>query len=1460
MPTTKKLFLLIIMASFVAVSLLAIGALMPAIAGPPAIEDGPVVSDGITTQTKTPLESPRLIVELDSPPLAAAYSQSQVQAAGVNGQLDVNASAAQAYVTQLQAEQAAFVSQMQTVLAEASVSTYINELGVAEEATYQIVLNGLAVDVGSTDREVARQRLERVEGVKAVYLDQPYVTQLYTSTALINAPVVWNSSEVGGVENAGAGIKFASMDGGVHKDAAMMDGTGYEYPDGYGPNGLGLTANNNGKIIASRVYFRPWDPPAAGDENPWPGVNGTSHGIHTASTAAGGCVENVDYLGFNVGTMCGVAPKAYVMSYRVFYASVNGNESFYTAEGIAALEDIVADGADVVQNSWGEGPITEGGEFDPIDTALINAVKAGVFVSMSAGNSGPGKGTGDHPSDDYINVAASTTAGTLASGRLGVKDEPSLQDISFASSSFGSVLESGEIFEYEYLPAGVAVPANVEGCAPWPAGTFAGKAALISRGTCEFGVKVLNAEQAGAVFAIVYNNALGGEELVSMAPGAVGDQVTISSLFVGNTDGSAMVDHYTTSGASSAVLEINTQAFQAGSTPDQIIGFSSRGPGIGGTLKPDITAPGVNILAQGYAPGADGEARHLGYGQASGTSMAGPHVAGAAVLLKQLYPDWSMDTMKSALMSTAKYMEIYTTDGTPAQPLDMGAGRLDIAAAVDPGIKLSPPSLSLSTVASGTQKSMTVELFNHARVEETYVLSTLAYTDSFTNTFAMPGITLSADSITLGPRERESFTVTFDSSTSTGIGDNQGFIVMTGSVHNAHMPVWARVVPETTLADVLILDNDFSSLAPIAGTFAYDYLAYYTNALDELGYSYEVVDIDANFGSPTTIPDAAVLAGYKAILHLTGDNYRSDGTFSISTGITNLDKDRLVEYLNGGGTIIAMGQDLSSVVGAATPDAAVGSRDFYYVYRLGANYLQDSVTASGAAGEFPIEEVILPADEAPQAFTSMVVDLTQPRRYSAFGDLSGESEVPAVDTLTTGGFAIHHDVDHNRTLFDVTVVPSETIPITVTGAHIHVGAVGENGPVVRSLDLDGQFPLFVTNTLSLSGVLSPSLSMDEIGQMLSGNSYINIHTTENPSGEIRGQIEPVAVVNQPYVDELDNEFHDGSQDPNGDGTTSESNLGSTPILAYTGPYNLQDGFVALAHRDQPSLERPGTDYSGRSVYAAFGLEGMSEDFNPTVGITPTSRTELLDHFLTWAWSEPSTVIISDTSGSDAAQFKSFTASLTEGEVVKVRWDFDAGGDYVISGSDTAGYQFTNCGIYNVRAEVTDELGNVAIGEHEVVVESDCQVAIQVNLSQASTEQVVPGSVISILVEYENVGQSAVSTSIEMIVPSGTTFNAAASSASVTGLSNAWSCPDASPAGTACALDIHELGVQTSGQAVFAVQVDSQLPSEATALGFSASIPGEADIDPLSVQLASPTLLDQQNEPVLDQKLYLPLVE
>jgi subtilisin family serine protease len=1245
---------------------------------PPVFTDGPADAAAITAQT-----SPRLIVELTSPPLAVAY-KNQVQSASTDGQLDVTSASAQAYVSQLQAEQAAFVSAMQAAVPNATTSTFINETNVAEEATYQIVFNGLSVNVGTMDREEARRRLAQIPGVKAVYLDQAYTTQLYTSTALINAPVLWNHPAIGGRENGGAGVKFASMDGGVHKDAPMMDGTGYNYPPGYGPNGLGLTANNNGKIIVSRAYFRPWDPPAPGDENPWPGENGTSHGTHTASTAAGNVVTDVTYLGYDVGTMSGVAPRAWVMSYRVFYASINGNESFYTTEGLAAMEDIINDGADVVNNSWGGGPASSGGEFDALDQALINATNAGIFVSMSAGNAGPGPSTSDHASEDYISVAASTTSGTLAAGRVSVPDNPALQDIAFATADFGEPLPSGEVNDYDYFPAGVADAGNIEGCNPFAPGTFTDKAALIQRGTCEFSVKVYNAQQAGAEFVVIYNHALGGDDLISMGAGAQADQVTISSIFIGNTDGLALVDQYMSNPAA-AIVRVDTFAFQLGSEPDRIIAFSSRGPGVGNTLKPDIAAPGVNILAQGYAPNAEGEARHLGYGQASGTSMAAPHVAGAAALLLDIHPNWSPAYIKSALMSTAKYLDIYLADGvTPAQPLDMGAGRLDLTNAADPGVILDPPSVNFSTVPSGTQEIVTVTVTSVADAAETYNLSTLYTGDGFTATTSLPGFTVAPASLSLAPGEAKTITVTFNATQSQGIGENQGYIILDGPTHDAHLATWARVIHETPLADVLILDGDFSNVVEEWP----DALWYYTNALDELGYTYAIVNYDSE-----DLPETAILLSYRAIVYFTGENYEPLAGLSIE------ETDTLMEYLNNGGALIAMGQDLASTLNMAETDSSVAN--FFYNFGLGANWIQDSVTNF----ETPSQAVI-PADDAPPVFQDLVIDLTQPRFYESTGELSGDEEVPPVVTETSGEFTFRHEVDTNITEFSVTVVPTPTSPITVTGAHIHVGDVGVNGPDIRDLAAIAglTLPVVVTDSLTFSGIVTPSLSPAEVAQALDGGLYINVYTTANPGGEVRGQIAPEPVGNQLYIDEIDNRAYDGSQDPTGiDVYPGE------PILQYPGIYNIVDGTVGMVHRDQPSLEVPGTTYEGRSAYTTFGLEGVNNGFSPSFGITPTTRSELLGTLLDWAWSEPSSAVITNTTPANASELTILTAGLVTGTAVSYRWDFGDGTPYTAPFATPEASHTYQCGEYTVRVEITDINGNVSIGSLDIELDEICNV-------------------------------------------------------------------------------------------------------------------------------------------------------
>jgi subtilisin family serine protease len=1121
----------------------------------PAVTDGPA-----DAQLGLPSASHRLIVELKSAPLAVWY-RTEPRSATTGGRLDVQSSAAQAYVAQLQAEQAAFVTRMRAALPTARTAAYINELGARTSLDYQITFNGLTIDPGDVDRETARRALLALPDVKNVYLDLAQHTDLYTSTALINAPVLWN--QAGGQASAGAGVKVASMDGGIHHEAPMFSGEGWSYPADFPEGGLGLTSNNNGKIIASRVYFREWDPPAPGDENPWPGVNGTSHGVHTSSTAAGNVVT-ATYANLTFPDMSGVAPGAWVMSYRVFYASVRNDPSFYNAEGIAALEDIVADGADVLNCSWGGGPTSVGGEFDALDTALINAADAGIFVSMSAGNAGPGGGTTDHPSPDYISVGATTTSGALVAGVVSVTApepvDPSLQDMPYTNALFGPTPATGGVYTYPFVIGESVDPANPVGCNPWAPGSFTGKAAVILRGTCDFSQKVYYAQQAGATFVVIRNHATGGDTLINMAAGVFADQVTISSIFIGYTNGATMAAWYATYGAASE-FTYDARAYQAGNIPDHLIYFSSRGPGVGGVLKPDIAAPGVNILAQGYTLGAIGEDRHLGWGQVSGTSMAAPHVAGAAALLRQAHPDWSNATIKSALMSTAKYLEVYDYDGSPAQPLEIGAGRLDLAHASDPGVILDPPSLSYGLVPTGTEKTVTFQVTSVASIAQTYNLSTLYTGAGFApgDLTDLPGFTVSPTTLALAPGASAEVQVTFSSTLSAGIGDNQGYIILDGADYDAHLPAWARVVPAAAPADVLIIQNDFSYLLGYP-----DYLDYYTSTLQTLGLSWNVWNADWYFANPTTLPEPAELSVYDAILYFTGDNYQPDGTYTVSTPLTALDMDILTQYANGGGTLIAMGQDMASVLGAAAyAPPNTGYDIFFYGWLFGANYLQDSITGYGEP-----TEPIIPYASAPAAFDGVALSLAAP-------ELEGDG----------------------------------------AGNQIYI---------------------------------------DEISSL--------------PPGE------PVPPLTREYQ----------------------------PLLRYPSPYAMEDGGVAMAHRDQPSLERPGISYLGRSVYTSFGLEGVNNGIEGR-----TSREELLGRFLEWGWDEPTASIV-HTGSVDTSNLTYFEASLASNipgvEAVSYRWDFGDGSAFLGPfANNVVAHTYEVCGPYTVRVEAVDSYGNVAIGSLDVAV-------------------------------------------------------------------------------------------------------------------------------------------------------------
>jgi hypothetical protein len=656
-----------------------------------------------------------------------------------------------------------------------------------------------------------------------------------------------------------------------------------------------------------------------------------------------------------------------------------------------------------------------------------------------------------------------------------------------------------------------------------------------------------------------------------MGPGVVGDQVTIASIFVQHSTGLGMLAWYNQHGAAST-LEINTFAFQLGNQADRIIAFSSRGPGVGNVLKPDIAAPGVNILSQGYTPGVTGEARHLGFGQVSGTSMASPHVAGAAALLRQAHPTWSNAYIKSALMSTAKYLDVYNYDETPAQPLDMGAGRLDLAKALNPGVILDPPSLSFGVVPTGTVQSIQVSLVSVASQAETYNISTLYTGGGFTQTTTLPGFSVDPPSVTLAPGARATLTVSFNSAAGQGIGDNQGYIVLDGASYDAHLAAWARVAHASPLADVLLIDNDGSS--SIGNP---NYTAYYTSTLDALGFTYDIIDTDLAAGAAATfLPDPATLFGYRAIIYFTGDNFQPNGTFTVPTPLTQTDMDRLTEYANNGGLLIAMGQDLAAVLNAATHVTPTNSSSSVFLYNvlLGANWLKDSVT-NDAHPTLPV----IPTSNAPRAFHGINLDLSDRTATPASGNGAG---------------------------------------------------------------------------------------------------------------------------NQRFVDEIEPE---PPKTDVGDPNMPEELDPYVGLLKYPGPNNLEDGVVATAHREQPSLERPGVTFYGRTVYTSFGLEGV----NNASGVT--SREQLLRTFFNWGWDAP-TATISNTTPVNASLLRTFQVNVTSpisGTTgVSYRWDFGDGSPYAGPYTTTqASHSYPTCGLYIVRVEATDSYGNRAIGSLRLNVQSDC---------------------------------------------------------------------------------------------------------------------------------------------------------
>ncbi|KAF3975040.1 hypothetical protein CMV_001692 [Castanea mollissima] len=403
------------------------------------------------------------------------------------------------------------------------------------------------------------------------------------------------------------------------------------------------------------------------------------HGTHTSTTAAGSAVEGANLLNYALGTARGMAPHARVAIYKVCWLG-----GCFTADIAAAIEKAIEDGVHVISMSIGGG--INSYDKDIVAIGAFKATSQGILVSCSAGNGGPtpesvtniapwittvGAGTldRDFPVEVSLGNGKNYTGVSLYNGKqLSDSLVPLVYAGNVSNSSFGSLCLSGTLNP----------------------GKVAGKIVVCDRGLNSRTEKGLVVKNAGGVGMMLANTDSFGEELLA-------DAHLLPTAALGQNSADAIKAYI--SSDSNPTATIGPAVTKLGVQPSPVVAaFSSRGPNplTPGILKPDLIAPGVNILA-GWTgavgpTGLDNDKRRVSFNIISGTSMSCPHISGLAAFLKAVHQEWSPAAIRSALMTTA-----YTTytdgetikdvaTGKSSTPFDYGAGHVNPLAALDPGL------------------------------------------------------------------------------------------------------------------------------------------------------------------------------------------------------------------------------------------------------------------------------------------------------------------------------------------------------------------------------------------------------------------------------------------------------------------------------------------------------------------------------------------------------------------------------------------------------------------------------------------------------------------------------------------------------------------------------------------------------------------------------------------------------
>ncbi|XP_065875225.1 subtilisin-like protease SBT5.3 [Euphorbia lathyris] len=548
--------------------------------------------------------------------------------------------------------------------------------------SYSKSINGFAAYLKTDQVEELRKNAR----VKSIFLNKKY--KLHTTRS-------WNFL---GLENNGASSSFwqstkfgedviiGSLDTGVWPESASFNDVGLgPVPKTWKGSCSGEgDIKCNKKLIGAKYFYKGAE--AGGvtmNETMMNARDYNGHGSHTLSIAGGDFVPGVNAFGFGNGTAKGGAPRARLAAYKVCWM-----DGCYSADILAGFDAAINDGVDIISASLG----ADAGTDMSTDTTTIGAFKAikrGIVVVGSAGNSGPTPSSIENVAPWFITVAASKMDRSFLSTVI-LGDKKEIKGVSFSDKS----LPPGQQFplvDGSSVPADPSMTQDSVSCVEDSLDPVKVKGAIVvcSQGDGEVLKMGKEALRAGAVGMIVANNLFNPSELLAEAHLLPASRIT-------NADADIVTAYIKSAKAPTATLTPVVDVTGVKPAPAMAF-FSSRGPNeiMPEILKPDVTAPGVNILAA-YSEGTsvtglDFDERKSPYMVMSGTSMSCPHISGVAALIKYLHRDWSPAAIKSAIMTTATSLNndgktIGDTSGQETTPFAYGAGQVRPILAADPGL------------------------------------------------------------------------------------------------------------------------------------------------------------------------------------------------------------------------------------------------------------------------------------------------------------------------------------------------------------------------------------------------------------------------------------------------------------------------------------------------------------------------------------------------------------------------------------------------------------------------------------------------------------------------------------------------------------------------------------------------------------------------------------------------------